>query len=95
MLSKSFGKDGSISVFSRHMRNGGFTEQTADNVDRGQQNLSLGVLSAFRNTIDHEEQVELLKTGALTYEDCLDALSILSYLMRRLDGAERRPATKD
>ncbi|SDN29475.1 TIGR02391 family protein [Actinomyces ruminicola] len=95
MLSKSFGKDGSISVFSRHMRSGGFTEQTADNVDRGQQNLSLGVLSAFRNTIDHEEQVELLRTGALTYEDCLDALSILSYLMRRLDGAERRPATKD
>ncbi len=39
--------------------------------------------------------MELLKTGSLTYKDCLDALSILSYLMRRLDGAERRPATKD
>ncbi|BAW92195.1 hypothetical protein CHIBA101_0323 [Actinomyces sp. Chiba101] len=89
-LSKSFGKDGPLSVFSRHMKHGSFTDQTADNIDRGQQNLSLGILSAFRNTIDHEEQAELLRTGALTYEDCLDALSILSYLMRRLDGAETR-----
>jgi len=88
VLAQCFGENKKLAVFAKYLRLGGFTENTAKNVESGQQQISFGVLSAFRNTIDHEEQEELLRTGALNYEDCLDALSILSYLMRRLDDAE-------
>lgn len=91
LLAESFGAEkGRLSVFAKYQRTGAFSEQTAKNVERGHQQLSLGLLAAFRNPVDHEEGAELQRTGALTYEDCLDALSLLSHLMRRLSEAEVR-----
>lgn len=99
VLAKSFGlpkdkkdsrkKQGKwLSVSAKYRKTGRFSDQIMNDIDQGQQQLSLGLLTAFRNTVDHEEIDALQSTGALTYEDCLDALSMLSYLMRRLSDAE-------
>ena len=90
VLSGSFGRKGKLSVFNKYMQTRQFTEQTQNDIEQGQQELSLGLLRSFRNTISHEEVKALSESGALTYQDCLDALSILSYLMRRLSEAEVR-----
>lgn len=90
VVSRAFGKNGKLAVFAKYASTGNFTDMTAGDIEAGQQQLSQGIVTSFRNTISHEEIAALQMTGALTYEDCLDALSILSYLMRRLDGAETR-----
>ena len=90
VLSGSFGRKGKLSVFNKYMQTRQFTEQTQNDIEQGQQELSLGLLRSFRNTISHEEVKALSESGALTYQDCLDALSILSYLMHRLSEAEVR-----
>ena len=90
VLSGSFGRKGKLSVFNKYMQTRQFTEQTQNDIEQGQQELSLGLLRSFRNTISHEEVKALSESGALTYQDCLDALSILSYLMHRLSEAEIR-----
>lgn len=90
LFNAAFGDKGKLAVFKKFQRAGDFTDETAENAERGQQFLSTGIHFAFRNPISHEEIKALEDSGALTYEDCLDALSILSYLMRRLDGAEIR-----
>lgn len=90
LFNKAFGAKGRLTIFETFGRNRHFTEQTASDAESGQQFLSTGVHCAFRNPISHEEIDALEASGALTYEDCLDALSLLSHLMRRLDGAEIR-----
>lgn len=90
LFNEAFGDKGVLTVFKRDQGGIEFTEQTVTNINRGQQNLSTGIHAAFRNPISHEEIKALQDSGALTYEDCLDALSILSYLMRRVEGAEKR-----
>lgn len=62
-------------------------EITATNIRRAQHTLSEGVWSGFRHPIAHEQVAELETAGIFTYQDCLDALSILSHLRRRLDEA--------
>lgn len=90
LINEAFGKNNKLTVFKRYMDDSvySFTQQTADDIQAGQRDLSVGLNTAFRNTISHEEVKNLQDSGALTYEDCLDALSILSHLMRRLDDAE-------
>lgn len=90
VINGAFGKNGKLRVFGKYLNAYDFTSETADNIEVGQHDLSAGLRMAFRNPISHEESEALQSSGALTYEDCLDALSILSHLMRRLDGAERR-----
>lgn len=91
LFNTAFGENGRLAIFEKFRRDGNFTKQTAANMERGQQFLSTGIHFAFRNPISHEAIEALEASGALTYEDCLDALSLLSHLMRRLDGAEVRP----
>lgn len=91
VLDGAFGRKGKLTVAGKYLGDArGLSKQTAANIEVGQRDLSSGLYSAFRNPISHEEIKTLQETGALTYEDCLDALSILSHLMRRLDGAELR-----
>ena len=62
--------------------------ETQVNMRSCQRDLSVGLLSGFRNPIAHEERVILEGEGVFTYQDCLDALSILSHLRRRLDALD-------
>lgn len=64
------------------------TEDTIKTLERGNFLLAQAMLAAFRNPIAHQETVDLRESQIYTAEDCLDALSLLSHLYRRLDQAK-------
>lgn len=65
-----------------------FMPDTISNIETGQQYLSEGVVAGGRNPLQHEEHQELSETGLFSEKDCLDYLSILSHLFKRLDDSE-------
>jgi len=91
IVTKAFGDNGKIQVFARFMNSGQFTEASAFNVENGQKHMSMGVVAGFRNLLAHEEIAELHRLGAFTYQDCLDGLSVISHLTRRLTDASFTP----
>ncbi|MGV8858041.1 TIGR02391 family protein [Rhodoglobus sp.] len=94
VLNSALGKGGKLRVFGRYLAGAQFTANTADNVEEGQKQMSLGLHVGFRNPLAHEEIAELHKAGAFSYQDCLEALGLLSHLWRRLDGATPMPVPK-
>ena len=68
-----------------------FSQITLDNIEDGQASLSRGVVQGARNVLNHEEHMDLMESGLFTEKDCLDMLSILSHLFRRLDDAKADP----
>lgn len=60
---------------------------TERNMREGHAKLSEAVWTGFRNPLQHEEVKVLLDAGAFSYQDCLDALSVVSHLRRRVDLA--------
>jgi uncharacterized protein (TIGR02391 family) len=70
------------------------SEDTQTNLRTSQRELSTGLLAGFRNPIAHEEMKLLEGQGIFTYQDCLDALSILSHLRRRIDPLDNGACTK-
>jgi uncharacterized protein (TIGR02391 family) len=95
MLSKAFGENGALRVFEKYMVGGGFNPSTGENIERAQKHVSMGVIAGFRNPMAHEEIAKLQSSGAFTNDDCLDALSIVSHLMRRLDDAKSVAASQE
>lgn len=80
--------DGSAQIdVARPYVDAGFDIKTLKNIREGQWRLSHGVVAAFRNPGAHEEELLLIETEAMTYQDCLDALSILSHLYRHMERA--------
>ncbi|MCV9993430.1 TIGR02391 family protein [Paeniglutamicibacter sp. ZC-3] len=75
-------------VFSRSAGHGVLTEETLTSVREGQHFLSKGSVAAFRNPAAHNQRSILQDTQLLTDSDCLDMLSLVSHLWRRLDGAD-------
>ncbi|GAA3594862.1 TIGR02391 family protein [Kribbella ginsengisoli] len=71
----------------------GFDIKTLKNIRNGQWKLSDGVVAAFRNPVAHEEELLLIETEAMTYQDCLDALSIVSHLYRHFERAMDLPSS--
>ena len=65
-----------------------FQKLTIENIEDGQQLLSMGVVCGCRNPVSHEEVCDLRDSGLFTEKDCLDALSLLSHLFKRLDESE-------
>lgn len=85
VLTSALRDDGTIlNVFAK-WENAGFSPETAKNIRAAQRELSLGVQGGFRNPLAHEEMVRLDAERVFTFQDCLDALSIISHLRRRLD----------
>ncbi|MCM1079723.1 MAG: TIGR02391 family protein [Bacteroidales bacterium] len=93
LMTKAFGKEDkqALKVTKKYRRKNGdeFNATTTDNIEEGQRWLSAGILTGARNPIAHEEISELHETGLFTESDCLDSLSLLSHLFRRLDDAEK------
>lgn len=89
-IHQALGKNRRLDIFSRYLSHG-LTVDTGENLRNGQHALSQGVWTGFRNPLSHEQITKLEECGAFSYQDCLDALSIVSHLRRRLDGAA--PAT--
>jgi len=63
---------------------------TKENIEEGQKFLSSGIMRGVRNPLAHEERVELKESGLFSEDDCLDMLSLLSHLFRRLDSAVKK-----
>ena len=65
-----------------------FSESTLTNIENSQQRISQGVIEGGRNVVAHEESLDLSASGLFTDADCLDLLSMVSYLMQRLEHAK-------
>jgi hypothetical protein len=65
----------------------GLDVNTLKTIRNGHWRLSDGVVAAFRHPVAHEEEILLIETQAMTYQDCLDALSIVSHLYRHFERA--------
>ena len=65
-----------------------FSDDTIDNIEAGQHYLSEGTVLGGRNTLSHEEHRELRLSGLFSEKDCLDFLSLLSHLFKRLEDSE-------
>lgn len=78
-----------LSVIGNYKKQDGrnFTQDTISNVQNGQQYLSQGIVWAGRNPLAHEEIEELYKSDLFSEKDCLDLLSLLSHLYKRLDNS--------
>ncbi len=79
-----------LSVTKKYKKTDGsnFSADTIKNIEQGQHYLSEGILMGGRNPLSHEEHIELSKTGLFSEKDCLDYLSLLSHLFKRLDDSE-------
>ncbi|MGB3525812.1 MAG: TIGR02391 family protein [Flavobacteriales bacterium] len=94
LMSKAFTTSGSqpakLNVVQGYKKRGGieFTPSTLQNIQDGQMHLSMGIVRGARNAVQHEEIAELRDSGLFTEKDCLDALSLLSHLARRLDSVK-------
>ena len=89
MMGEVFGKEKTLSVTKKYKRpnRDDFPRKTKEDIEEGQKLLSMGVVTGGRNPISHEEIADLRESGLFSEEDCLDALSLLSHLFRRLDDA--------
>ncbi|MGE4399652.1 MAG: TIGR02391 family protein [Campylobacterales bacterium] len=84
LMRQSFGKDCSNKPIS-------ITEcitDTQKNIEDGQQNLSVGVVSGFRNPASHETKHDLYP-HIFNDQDCLDILCLVSYLLNKLDSRKK------
>ena len=64
-------------------------KNTKENIEDGQKFMSMGLMAGVRNPLAHEEKKELKTTNLFSEKDCLDILSLISHLFRRLDDAEK------
>lgn len=67
------------------------TSETAENLREAQRVLSEGLWRGFRSPIAHEDVGDLKDHDVFSYQDCLDALSILSHLRRRIERVTTQP----
>lgn len=65
-----------------------FASDTIKNIEDGQHYLSEGIVIGGRNPLAHEEHRELSLTGLFSEKDCLDFLSLLSHLFKRLEKSD-------
>lgn len=91
LMGKVYGKENNkvLKVAKSYKKTDGtdFNNSTIENIEEGQKLLSMGIMSGARNPVAHEEIAELRESGLFSEKDCLDALSLLSHLFRRLDNA--------
>jgi len=80
-----------LSVIGDYKKRDGtsFSSDTIKNVQNGQQHLSQGIVAGGRNPLSHEEIEELNQSDLFSENDCLDFLSLLSHLFKRLDNSKK------
>lgn len=92
LMFSAFGENGILTVTTKYKKSNDtdFKPVTKKDMEDAQKELSAGIFAGFRNPISHEEIKDLHDSGLLTEMDCLDSLSLLSHLFRRLDDAEKK-----
>jgi len=91
IVSSIFGKNGVLKTVEKYKRPNGedFKDSTKENIEEGQKFLSMGIVKGARHPVAHEEIEDLRESGMFSEKDCLDVLSIVSHLMKRLDDSEK------
>ena len=89
MMGEVFGDNSILTVTQKYQRPSGedFPGHIKNDIEEGQKFLSMGIVSGGRNPLSHEEIANLKESELVTEKDCLDLLSILSHLFKRLDDA--------
>lgn len=91
IMSGAFGLSNlKLDIFAMYLegRDGSrLTSSTGNNMRKGQMLFSQGVVAAFRNPFVHTPKSVIEATGIIDDEDCLDILSLVSHLWKRLDNA--------
>lgn len=93
IVSNAFGKGKILETtanFKKRPNGQPFAENTLENIEEGQKFLSMGVVCGGRNVVSHEEISDLRDSKLFTEKDCLDLLSLLSHLFKRLDESKKR-----
>lgn len=93
MMGSEFGLGKVLQVATKFNKPDGsrFHSDTYKCIEEGQKYLSMGIVSGARNPISHEEIGDLRESKLFTEKDCLDMLSLLSHLFKRLEDAEPAP----
>lgn len=78
-----------LSVVEGYLRPDGteFEAKTLEGISNGHGLLAVAMWQAFRCPVAHEVSHDLRASELFTEKDCLDALSLLSHLFRRLETA--------
>lgn len=91
LMSKVFSEHNyKLDVVKRYSNNSKIRDFVLKDIRRGQMFLSKGVVAGGRNVLSHTEYEDLKKTELFTEKDCLDLLSLLSHLFKRLEESEQR-----
>ncbi len=78
-----------------HLQLNALSTDSEKNIQEGQGHLSRGVISGFRNPISHAP-IDSSVPAVFSELDCLNVLSLVSYLVTRLDNATvNPPGSKD
>lgn len=94
LMPKAFKLDGGVlDVLGDYKKSDGtdFDMQTRISVHEGQHFLSHGINAAGRNPLAHVDLEDLESSDLFSQKDCLDLLSLLSHLFKRLDNAKKKP----
>lgn len=93
MMGAEFGLGKILQVAAKFNKPDGskFDSDTYKCIEEGQKYLSMGIVSGARNPFSHEEIGDLRDSTIFTEKDCLDMLSLLSHLFKRLDDADPAP----
>ena len=91
MMGEVYGHQKTLSVTKKYKKPDGsdFPQDTLKSIEDGQKYLSMGIVAGGRNPISHEEIKDLRDSYLFTEKDCLDGLSLLSHLMKRLENSEK------
>jgi uncharacterized protein (TIGR02391 family) len=92
MMANVFSENNNVlAVIGNYKKHDGsdFSPDTIRNIQNGQQHLSQGVVAGGRNPLSHEEISELNRSDLFSESDCLDFLSLLSHLFKRLDNSKK------
>jgi len=69
--------------------------KTKESIQKGQRSLSVGLVESFRNPVAHNPEHTIGDPVFFTEDDCLDVLSLISFLLRRVDKAKKVKPAKD
>ena len=89
LMSKVFSEHNyMLDVVKRYINNPKIRDFVLQDIRKGQMFLSKGIVTGGRNVLSHTEHKDLQDTELFTEKDCLDLLSLLSHLFKRLEESE-------
>lgn len=83
LMQQSFGSGSSVLLLTPNLN------ESEQNIEQGQKELSCGLISGFRNPAAHLAKVAL-HPDLFSDKDCLDILSLTSYLIGKAEQAKKR-----